>query len=390
MEKILGILGIVVAIGGAYLFSKKKKEINWLSVGLAFVIQIVLAFVMLKTPVWHLVEWLGNGVSWIVSQSSEGISFVFGGLSDNFVFFINSLLPVVFISALMGVLFHFGIIQRVVKTIGVFLAKILKVDTLVATNSVVNMFLGQTDALFPIKAYLPSASESVVFATMVGGMCSISVSVLGLYTSYGADMTMLIVSMPLSVFSAFMMTQILMPTKYEAVENLQLETSDKGVNVIETMLNYATSGFKAVIGITIALIVFLSVVAMINNFIGIFFDGVTIQSILGYVFAPFAAIMGVPKHDVMQVAQLLATRLVTNEAVAYGMPQFAQLSLQAKSMLTVALAGFSGFGSIAMIMGGYSAVAPNHVKTVAKLGVKALLTATVVTMLTGAIVGLMI
>lgn len=390
MEKLFGIVGIILCIAGAYVLSNKRNEINWRSVSYAFIGQLVVGFLLLKTPLWKVVQILGNGVSWTLAQATEGINFVFGGLSDNFVFFLNSLLPIVFISSLMGILFHFGIIQKFVSVVGKTVARVFKVDAIVAVNSITNMFLGQTDSLFITKSYLPNASESVIFATMVGGMCSIAVSVLGLYTSYGADMAMLIVSMPLSVCSAFVMTQILMPTKYEKVENLVIDTSDKGVNAIETMVNYGTTGFKSVIGISISLMIFLSLIAMINNLIGIFAPDITLQSVLGYIFSPFAILMGVPKAEVLQVSQILATKLVTNEAVAYGLPQFAMLSANAKAMVTVALAGFGGIGSIGILIGGYSAVAPNQVKVVAKLGVKALLTATFVTMLTGAIVGLML
>ena len=391
MEKLFAILGIMLCVGIAYLFSNKKKEINWTSVGCAFLGQLVVGFLLIKTPLWKVVQMLGNGVSWLLLQANEGINFVFGGIApDGFVFFINSLLPIVFLSSLMGLLFHYGIIQKFVSVVGRTVAKLLRVDTLVATNSVINMFLGQTDSLFITKSYLPNASESVIFATMVSGMCSIAVSVLGLYQSYGADISMLIVSMPLSVCPAFVMTQILMPTKYEGVENLQIDTSDKGVNALETMVNYGTTGFKSCIGIAISLMIFLSAIAMINNFIGIFFDGVTLQSVLGYVFSPFALLMGVPKAEVMEVAQILATKLITNEAVAYGLPQFAEFSVNARAMVTVALAGFSGIGSIGILIGGFSAVAPSQVKTVAKLGVKALMTATFVCMITGAVVGLML
>ena len=174
------------------------------------------------------------------------------------------------------------------------------------------------------------------------------------------------------------------------VKNLQIDESDKGVNFIETAVNYSNQGFKACIGIAISLILFLSLVGMINNLIGLFVDGVTLQSILAYIFAPFSFLMGVPKEEVMQVAELLATRFVTNEVVAYGMPQFAMLSMKAKSMITVALSGFTGIASIAIMIGGYSAVAKNKIPTVASLGFKALITSTVATMITGIMVGLFI
>ena len=377
MEKIFAIIGMILCVGITYLLSDRKKEINWISVGCAFIGQIVLALLFIKTPLWKVIEWLSNGVTWLLAQASEGINFVFGGLipDGGFVFFINSLMPIVFISGLMGILFHFGIIQKCISVVGLTVAKILKVDTLVAVNGITNMFLGQTDALFVTKAYLPSAKDSVIFATLVGGMTSISVSVVGLYASYGAAMEWIIVSMPLTVLSTFALTQILMPTQYEDVKDMQIDTSDKGINVIETMINYATGGFKSVIGISIALMLFLSLVYMINNLLGLFFT-------------PLALLMGVPKAEVMELAQILATKLVTNEAVAITLPVFATLSIKAKAMATVSLMGFAGVGSIAMLVGGYSAVAPNKVAVVAKLGVKALLTATAVNMLTGAVVGL--
>ena len=391
MEKILGFIGMFAIVGATYLFSKNKKEINWKSVGCAFIGQIVLAFLLIKTPLWKGVEWLANGVSWILAQANEGINFVFGGLvpEGGFVFFINSLLPIVFISAIMGLLFHYGILQKFIAVVGNTVAKVLKVDTLIAVNGVTNMFLGQSDALFVTKSYLssPKVSNSVIFATLVGGMTSISTSVVGLYASMGASMEWIIVSMPLTVFSTFVLTQILMPTTYNE-EVAEVETNDKGVNAIETMMNYANAGFKSVIGISVALIVFLSLVAMINNFIGLFFDGVTMQSIIGIIFKPLALLMGVSPAEVGVVSEILATKLITNEAVAFGLPAFATLSVNAKAMVTVALCGFAGIGSIGILIGGYSAIAPNKVPVVAKLGAKALICATAVNILTGAVVGL--
>lgn len=392
MEKIFAIIGMVLCLGVTYLFSKNKKDINWKSVGCAFLGQIILALALIKTPLWKGVEWLSNGVTWILNQATEGINFVFGGIvpEGGYVFFIGGLLPIVFISALIGILFHFGILQKFIALVGKTVAKVLRVDTTIAVNGVGNMFLGQSESLFLTKQQLPKASDSVIFATLVGGMTSISASVVGLYTSMGASMEWIIVSMPLTVFSTFALTQILMPTKYDPHAIVEVESTDKGINAIETMMNYATAGFKGVIGITVALIVFLSLVALINNFIGLFFTGVTLQSILGTIFTPLAYLMGVSPAEVGMVSEILATKFVTNEAVAFGLPAFNMLSVNAKAMMTVALCGFAGLGSIGILIGGYSAVAPNKVGVVAKLGFKALLTATTVNILTGAVVGLML
>ncbi|MGL4362592.1 MAG: nucleoside transporter C-terminal domain-containing protein [Cellulosilyticaceae bacterium] len=389
MEKIFAILGLVLIIGGTYFLSNNKNTVNWKSVTYAFLAQFLLAFLLIKTPLWKLVECLGNGVSWILAQSSEGISFVFGGLvpDGEFVFFINGLLPIVFISALIGLLFHYGIIAKFVIIVGNTVAKFLKIDTLVAVNGITNTFLGQSDALFVTKSYLPHANENVIFATLVGGMTSVSISVIGLYTSLGASIEWILISIPLTVFSTFVLTQILMPTTFNK-DKLTVETPDKGLTAIETMMNYAYSGFKSVINIAVALMVFISIIFMINNFIGLFFDGFTLQSLLGFLFKPLAFIMGVPPAEVTYVSEIFATKLVINETAAIGLPTFALLSTSTKAMVTVALMGFAGIGSVGILIASYSVLAPSKVPIVAKLGIRALICASLVNIMTGAIVGL--
>ena len=390
MEKILALIGVLVFVGLGYLMSVDKKNINWKSVGIAFVGQFVLALLLIKTPLWEAVSVMSNAVSWLIAQSGEGINFVFGGLvpEGGYTMFINALLPIVFISALMGLMFHFGILQAIIGFIGKTLAKFLDVDTLVAVNNVTNMFFGQSDSLFVTKSYLPKASDSAIFATLVGGMTSISVTVVGLYASMGADMNWIIISLPLTVISTFVLTQIVMPTKYQG-DKIEIE-NDKGVNAIETMMKYATTGFQGVIGISVALMVFISIVAMINNFLGLFIDGMTLQKIIGVVFYPLSVLMGVSGDELGMVSQILATKFITNEAVAFGMPEFMMLSANCKAMMTIALCGFAGIGSIGILIGSYQAIAPNKVKVVAKIGFKALIVATLVNIMTAAVVGIIL
>ena len=390
MEKILALIGVLVFVGLGYLMSVDKKNINWKSVGIAFVGQFVLALLLIKTPLWEAVSVMSNAVSWLIAQSGEGINFVFGGLvpEGGYTMFINALLPIVFISALMGLMFHFGILQTIIGIIGKTLAKFLDVDTLVAVNNVTNMFFGQSDSLFVTKSYLPKASDSAIFATLVGGMTSISVTVVGLYASMGADMNWIIISLPLTVISTFVLTQIVMPTKYQG-DKIEIE-NDKGVNAIETMMKYATTGFQGVIGISVALIVFISIVAMINNFLGLFIDGMTLQKIIGVVFYPLSVLMGVSADELGMVSQILATKFITNEAVAFGMPEFMMLSANCKAMMTIALCGFAGIGSIGILIGSYQAIAPNKVKVVARIGFKALVVATLVNIMTAAVVGIIL
>ncbi|NLL29854.1 MAG: hypothetical protein GX258_02095 [Clostridiales bacterium] len=156
------------------------------------------------------------------------------------------------------------------------------------------------------------------------------------------------------------------------------------------MMAYASNGFQGVLGISVALMVFLSMVALINNFIGIFNSSITLEGLVGYIFYPFALLMGIPLEEVPKVAQLLGTKLVTNEAVAFALPQFNELTVRTKALMTTVLCSFAGFGSVGILIGTYSAVAPNKVKLVAKVGMKALLVSTLGSILTGAVIGLMI
>lgn len=385
MEKIIAILGILIVTGIVYCISQDKKDINWKTVLIALASQIGLAGLLILTPAWKGVEYVSNVVSSILGYANEGISFVFGDLASNgFSLFLGSLMPIVFTSALVGLLFHFGILQKIIKVIGVLFAKLFNVDTIVMVNSISNAFLGQSDALFVTKNYLPKVSKEVIFATLVGGMTSISVGVIGLYVGFGASLEWIIISMPLTVLGSFTFTQIIFPTKYVDVDKLEIEAT-KGSNCLETMVMYGRDGFNGVIGITIALLVFISLVALIN---GILPDGVTLQGIIGILFKPLAFLMGVSPTEVNAVSEILATKLVTNEAVAFGLPAFAMLSVKAKAMMTVALCGFAGFGSIGILIGTYSAIAPDKVKIVAKYGILALITATLVNILSGTVVGL--
>lgn len=385
MEKLIAILGILIVTGLVYGMSQDKKNINWKTVLTALLVQIGFAGIMILTPAWKVVEWLSNLVSNILGYANEGIVFVFGDLATSgFSLFLSSLMPVVFTSALVGLLFHFGILQKIIKVIGILLAKLFNVDTIVMVNSIANSFLGQSDSLFVTKNYLPKVKDSVIFATLVGGMTSISVGVIGLYVGFGASLEWIIISMPLTVLGSFTFTQIIFPTRYEDVDKLEIEATT-GSNCLETMVNYGRDGFNGVIGVTIALLVFISLVALVN---GILPFGLTLEGILGIVFRPLAFLMGVPLNEVNMVAEILATKLVLNEAVAFGLPTFAMLSVKAKAMMTVALCGFAGFASIGILIGTYTAIAPEKVKVVAKYGMLALLTATLVNILSGTIVGL--
>lgn len=388
MQKIFSLIGLFVFVGIAYLLSNDKKNINWRGIILTFIVQLVVAFLMVKTPLWKVVKIASILVEKFLSQAQYGLDFVFGSLaSDTFVFFIGSLCPIVFVSGVIGIIYHFGILQKIFIFIGKYIAKIFDIDSTVVLNYVGNCIFGQTDALMLSKSKLKDASESIIFATMVGGFSSVSASVIGLYSSMGASVEWILVSLPLTVFSCIVLTQIVMPTKYNG-DDLVIENDDKGENFIDTAMIFATNGFKCVIGITVALILFISLTYMINNILGAIFSGLTLEKIVGIIFYPLALLMGVPMNELGLASQLLASRFIMNEVVAFGLPAYGMLSETTKCFMTVALMGFSGLGSIAIMLGSYQAIAPNQTKVVARVGFKALVVATLATIMTGTSVSL--
>lgn len=390
MEKIFGIIGLVVFVAIGYLLSSDRKNIKWKGIIAAFIFQIGLAFLMVKTPLWKLIELFANLIEKLLAQAQYGLEFVFGPLaSDTFIFFIGSLCPIVFVSGVIGIIYHFGILEKIFIFIGKYIARLFDVDSTIVLNYVGNCVFGQTDALMLSKNKLRTASESVIFATMVGGMASVSAGVIGLYNSMGASVEWILVSLPLSVFSCIVLTQIIMPTRFDGGD-LTIDDSDKGENFIDTAMIFASNGFKCVVGIAVALILFISITYMINNILGSVIPSLTMEKILGVVFYPLALLMGVPMNELGLASELLASRFVMNEVVAFGLPAYGMLSETTKCFMTVALMGFSGIGSIAILLGSYQAIAPNQTKVVAKLGFKALIVATLATIMTGCLVAIFI
>ena len=385
LQNLMPIIGCIVFIGIAYLFSKEKKNIDWKQILLLVLSAFVLTFVMIKTPLYLVIQWIGDVFGFIVGKSTEGISFVFGGLTDEYVFFLNSLLPIVFISGLVGILFHFGILQKCIEFISKWVARLFKLDGIVTTNAICNTFLGQTESLLPIKSYLPQAKDSVVFATLVLGMSSISFSVFGLYQAYGANIEFILMSIPVNIICALILCQIIMPSKYDETQIVSVET-DKGLNVLDTATSYAFAGFRAVVGITVSLIFFLSLVELVNSTLGLINPGLSLQSILGIVYTPIALLMGIPFNEVGLVASIMGTKIVTNEVVSYSLEEFTMLSENTKNIATIGITTFAGVGSVGMLLGTMQIVAPKKASVVIKLGFKALLVATLASFLSTAIV----
>lgn len=344
----------------------KKLSTRTQSILLLIVANVLITWLLVKTPLWKGVEWISSGVEWLIAQSTEGIQFVFGDLGSTGAFILSALMPIVFIASIIGLLVHLNVIPYIIKFLGGAFSKIFKVNHIVSVNAICNMFLGQNESLFMTKTALRNASNNTIFATLVGGMTSISVAVTGLYASYGADMEYIVISMIVTSFASLLFCQIFAPTSPE--DEVIIEP-DKGANVIDTMFKYGFEGFKSVAAIAVALMIFISLIGMLNNIL-------PLTEILSTIFYPIARLMGVPASEAMNVATLLATKLITNEAVAFSLPQFAALSPMIKNVMTIALCGFAGIGSIGILIGGYAVVSPSKTGVVAKLGLKALFVAT--------------
>ncbi|MCY8048415.1 NupC/NupG family nucleoside CNT transporter [Bacillus haynesii] len=397
MSILIGILGIMVFLGIAFLMSNKKKEINFKAVGILFGLQLVATVFMLKTTVgMKIIEGISNGVAKVMGYAGDGIEFVFGGLmfqDGASVFFINVLLIMVFTSTVLSILTYIGVLPLGIKYVGGLLSKITglpKVETFTAVSS---MFFGQSESLLAIKGQFPKLTNNRMFIVSTSAMASVSASIIGSYMTM-LEPKYILIAMVLNMFNGLIIASIVSPVgkdfQDDDVDTKELQKSS-GDSLFDAISNGALDGGKVALIIGAMLIAFIGLIAMFNGMFDAIF-GLTLQEILGYIFAPFAFLMGVPAADVLNVGNLMGTKLVANEFVAMLDLVNIKGEMTAKGLgiVTVFLTSFAAIGSIGMISGTVQAVSGAKGKVVAKFGLKLLFTATIVSLMSATIVGLFI
>lgn len=385
----------------AFLFSKDKKNVcskkMYLMIGKGLLLQYGIAYTILKTS-WglHCFQSLSYGITKIYSFANEGASFVFGSLTDasmpwGVIFAVKVVPIVIFFGALMSLLFHLGIIQKVVFALAFVMQPLLGTSGAETLCAAANSLFGQTEAPLLIKHYLPTMTESEILVVMVSGMATLSGSIMAVYGSLGVSMTHLLCASMMSIPGSIIIAKILYPDNTSATvqkkEALSLKPTTS--NVLDAISQGTADGMMLSANIVAMLITFISLIAALNYILSVTV-GTTLDQCFGYVFQWVALLIGIPKAESIQAGVLLGKKLAINEFVAFAELTKAGLSERTTILLTYAIAGFANFSCIGIQIGGIGALAPSQRSTLIKLGFLGLFGATLTNFLNAAIVALIL
>lgn len=401
---IMSVVGILALIAIAYIFSTNRKAIKWRTVLAAFAVQFTFAFLVLFTSAGRTaLQFISGGVQNVLNTANAGIGFVFGSAvgGDNFVFAFQVLPIIIFMSSLIAFLYYIGVMQWVIRILGTALAKALGTSRKESLSATANIFVGQTEAPLVIKPYLPSMTQSELFAVMVGGLASVAGSVLAGYAALGVPLEYLLAASFMAAPAGLMFAKIIVPETEVPDDDIEIaeDEENKAANFVDAAARGASDGLFLALNVGAMLLAFVSLIALVNLILGgiggLFgFDGLSLQLILGYVFAPLAFVIGVPWADAVQFGSFLGQKLVLNEFVAFS--EFApmigsgDLSARTEAMIAFALCGFANISSLAILLGGLGGMAPNRRNDIARMGVLAILAGTLANLMSATLAGLLL
>lgn len=421
-----GLLGIAVLVAIAFIFSTNRRAISWRVVGTGLLIQVLLAISVLQVPfVMDFFEFIGSIFIVILNFTKAGSEFLLGGLmnvdSFGFIFAFQVLPTIIFFSALTSLLFYLGIIQKLVYALAWLMTKAMRLSGSESLAVAGNIFLGQTEAPLMIKLYLPKMNRSEILLVMVGGMATMAGGVLAAYISFlgGPDPEQqllfakhLITASVMAAPGAVVAAKILVP-QTEIIEKQVSVSMDKiGSNILDAISNGTTEGLKLAVNVAAMLLVFLAFIAMANHimlkigdwsnlntaiasFTNGQFEQLSLQFILGYLFAPLMWLIGVATPDITLVGQLLGEKIIMTEFIGYislsELKEAGAFSCQKSViMATYVLCGFANFASIGIQIGGIGSLAPNQRKTLSEFGIRALLGGTLASLFSATIIGVIL
>ncbi|MCM3341996.1 NupC/NupG family nucleoside CNT transporter [Paenibacillus sp. MER TA 81-3] len=404
MQYIWGLLGILGIFMIAVAFSKNRKAINPRTVIGAFAIQFIFALIVLK---WEfgkkMLNYLSTAVQSIIDSTNAGIQFLFGGIlgaeKAGFTFALQVLPIIIFFCSLIAVLYYLGIMQWATKIIGGFLAKVLKTSETESMSAAANIFLGPTEAPLVVKPYIEKMTKSELFAIMVGGLACVSGSVLGGYAMLGVPIEYLLAAAFMGAPGGLLLAKIIMPETdhHLRVERVSMVKDTESRNVIDAAARGASDGLKIAAGVGAMLLAFISLIFLVNMIIGwvggVFgIEALTLEQILGYLFAPIAFLIGVPWSEALQAGSFIGQKFVLNEFVAYTSfaPEIVNLSPKSVVIISFALCGFANLAAIALLIGGLGGIAPSRRQDLAEMGFRAVIAATLANLLSAAIAGMLV
>ncbi len=426
MERFTGVIGILVLLALAYLMSNNRKSINYRQVLSGLLIQVIVAVFILKVPIGQQIfQKLGYMITRLLDFSNEGANFVFGLLVDSkklegvfgpgssFIFILKILPTIIFVSVLVSIAYHIGLMQRVVAVVAKIVHRLMGVSGSEAISNVASAFVGQVEAQIMIKPYISTMTMSELLASMSGSMACIAGGVMAVYISMGVPAPYLLAASLMAAPGALVISKIVFPeTEASPTKGkVKLEIKKAHANLMDAISHGAGDGLKVSLNVLAMLIGFIALIAMVDailgftgrglaqtglslNAVGIDVANLSLKSILGAFFSLFAFVMGVPWAESNAVGGLLGTKMVINEFVAYSdlseMMKNGVLSAKAITIVSFALCGFANFSSIAIQVGGIGELAPDRRTDLARLGIKALICGTMASYMSASMAGILI
>ena len=393
MKLLLNIIGILVVLAIALLLSWDRRNIPWKTVGKGLAVQFIIAILLVKLPIGRtIVSAVSDVVTAVIGCGQSGLDFVFGSLNDGsagYIFIIQTLGNIIFVSALVGVLYYIGVLGVVVKVIGRIVGKLMGTTEVESFVAVANMFLGQTDSPILVSKYLRNLTDSEVFVILVSGMGSMSVSILGGYHALGIPMEYLLIASAMVPIGSILLSKIILPQAAPAQVSSGVRMDNKGdnSNVIDALAEGASTGMTMVLAIGANLVGVIGMIAVVDLILSA--ANITLADIFSYVFAPFGYLMGLEGQEIMMAGRLLGTKLIANEFIAFqdlgGI--IGTLDERTALICSLSLCGFANVSSIGICVGGIGVLCPEKRPTLARLVVRAMLGGVLVSLLSALIVG---
>ncbi|HHU5076068.1 TPA: NupC/NupG family nucleoside CNT transporter [Streptococcus agalactiae] len=396
MQFIYSIIGILLVLGIVYAISFNRKSVSLSLIGKALIVQFIIALILVRIPLGQqVVSVVSTGVTKVINCGQAGLNFVFGSLADSgtktgFIFAIQTLGNIVFLSALVSLLYYVGILGFVVKWIGKGVGKIMKSSEVESFVAVANMFLGQTDSPILVSKYLGRMTDSEIMVVLVSGMGSVSVSILGGYIALGIPMEYLLIASTMVPIGSILIAKILFPQTepVQKIDDIKMDNKGNNANVIDAIAEGASTGAQMAFSIGASLIAFVGLVSLINMMLSGL--GIRLEQIFSYVFAPFGFLMGFDHKNILLEGNLLGSKLILNEFVSFQQLGHLIKSLDYRTALvaTISLCGFANLSSLGICVSGIAVLCPEKRGTLARLVFRAMIGGIAVSMLSAFIVGI--
>ncbi len=391
MKYLVGIIGIIVILMLAVVVSNDRGKIKYRPILVMIALQFILATILLTTSMGNLlIGGIADGFGKLLTYAGEGVNFVFGGLLNEgkFSFFLLVLMPIVFISALIGILQHFRILNFIISGIGFLLSKINGMGKLESYNAVASAILGQSEVFISLKKQLSLLPEKRLYTLCTSAMSTISMSIVGAYMVL-LEPRYVVIAIVLNLFGGFIIASIINPYSVRPEEDVLEIIQEEKQSFFEVLGEYILDGFKVAIIVGAMLIGFIALIAMINAIFTSLF-GITFQHFLGYIFSPLAFLSGIPWSESVDAGSLMATKLVTNEFVAMEQLSTTTVAFSERTIaiISVFLVSFANFSSIGIICGAIKALDTKQGNIASRFGLKLLYGASLVSFLSATIVGL--